>query len=1170
MLKTAPSVSRKSTSTALAAPELNLRSARPSAQPHSRLTRLQSVHGNQSVQRQLDRGILQAKLTVNQPGDVYEQEADRVADAVMRMSVSGASGPPWQPNRGSAGVQRCSCGGSGGETGQCQECKENEKEMSLHRVESSSSQIDTAPPIVSEVISSPGQPLDASTRAFMEPRMGHDFGQVRVHTGAQAADSAKAVNALAYTVGTNVVFGAGQYAPSSPAGQRLLAHELTHTLQQTSASALRVARAPSTGKCETFNYPRRKAGVSAVPGKSSIDDQGVTGITGTSFERFAESSNSLTPIHLAQIASLQLTLAAADTVEVHGYASCDGGAEFNLGLSSDRAEAVKKALTTTGKSPFIGTVTTLAHGETNEFGATLDANRRAIVVVHHVTPKPCPRCPEEPRTEGCPPCPPQPEPPVFFCNKEITLSLIHRQGHAFFRVGGSAPGNPTFELEHDERGDHCACGFQGIPQRDFKEDVDATDAKCVAAPGISASCLAKNWNTYPIGKYCALGLNSNTYARFLAEKCGGKGLKPPGGVRGFDDSPPTAGTANDTSTVFTLRCNEIRCDDQSCLPPTPPPPDRGTQVECVKDLGLCGIPGGIPSAEDIHRWNEECRRRTGYTGEDITTEECANVNLQRKEASGETSSLTNAGTNTVQNVMSSPGQPLDHKTRDFMEPRFGADFSHIRVHTDAQAAESAKAAGAIAYTVRNHIVFDDNTFSPQTPAGQRLFAHELTHTIQQGPTELRRQVSGSNTKQPCNPPPGLSCTADPNPLPPGNPESILFAKSSAKVPDAIEKRIPGFAQSVLQDQPNAIFKIDGFSSLDGGCDFNWKLSCDRAQGVAADLVAAGAASVTTTAHGPTGEFSKVPGDDANNRRVTITVMEPCPNGTVVADQDPLPPVPPFNPKILPADEVFERVKKLLPPGQPVPENPPLGASQPSFTNNPVKISAVPVPDSDCLKCVADWDLSASFESLISSGPIDSNEPKIFEGFQKDSQEGCPFHALPVLLPVRRMILPESIPITITAEREHYNDFVEAFHIVGGRYLSNVRRLTPDRTHIRAQNQAECEDKVLDFLFNVRGGLPFLTPFLPRFSENFVNDFTKLFLLPDRDRKDGPHFANPSPSFKPFQMPIRPNIDRDKNPFGCNAFFRKYDRHSGPGIPGPASATIIKDTARPLKQPWHLQ
>ena len=91
-----------------------------------------------------------------------------------------------------------------------------------------------APPIVHEVLRSPGQPLDAATRAYMEPRFGHDFSQVRVHTDSRAADSAQAVNAQAYTVGRDVVFGAGRYRPHNGEGQRLIAHELTHVMQQKS------------------------------------------------------------------------------------------------------------------------------------------------------------------------------------------------------------------------------------------------------------------------------------------------------------------------------------------------------------------------------------------------------------------------------------------------------------------------------------------------------------------------------------------------------------------------------------------------------------------------------------------------------------------------------------------------------------------------------------------------------------------------------------------------------------------------------------------------------------------------------------------------------------------------------------------------------------------------
>jgi hypothetical protein len=99
----------------------------------------------------------------------------------------------------------------------------------------------TVPPFVRSVLASTGQPLEPATRAFMEPRFGHDFSQVRVHTDTRAAESAGAVNALAYTVGRDIVFGAGQYAPGTRDGRTLVAHELTHTIQQGRAQAREVS-----------------------------------------------------------------------------------------------------------------------------------------------------------------------------------------------------------------------------------------------------------------------------------------------------------------------------------------------------------------------------------------------------------------------------------------------------------------------------------------------------------------------------------------------------------------------------------------------------------------------------------------------------------------------------------------------------------------------------------------------------------------------------------------------------------------------------------------------------------------------------------------------------------------------------------------------------------------
>lgn len=118
------------------------------------------------------------------------------------------------------------------------ECEEEgcrKKRQILQRYSSDRSELSEVPPIVHQVLRLPGQPLDPDTRAFMEPRFGHDFSQVRVHTDPQAAESARAVNALAYSVGRDVVFGAKHYAPNTPAGDQLIAHELAHVMQQKGA-----------------------------------------------------------------------------------------------------------------------------------------------------------------------------------------------------------------------------------------------------------------------------------------------------------------------------------------------------------------------------------------------------------------------------------------------------------------------------------------------------------------------------------------------------------------------------------------------------------------------------------------------------------------------------------------------------------------------------------------------------------------------------------------------------------------------------------------------------------------------------------------------------------------------------------------------------------------------
>jgi hypothetical protein len=160
--------------------------------------------------------LVQPKLEVNEPGDKYEQEADVTADKVMRMST----GESCFFKPAAANIQR-----------KCQHCEEEEK---LHRKESSGADVQGSQALDSYVSSlgSSGQTLPESSRQFFEPRFGHDFSNVRIHTDTVAAKSAQSINALAYTTGNNIVFNSGQYAPESDSGKKLMAHELTHVVQQ--------------------------------------------------------------------------------------------------------------------------------------------------------------------------------------------------------------------------------------------------------------------------------------------------------------------------------------------------------------------------------------------------------------------------------------------------------------------------------------------------------------------------------------------------------------------------------------------------------------------------------------------------------------------------------------------------------------------------------------------------------------------------------------------------------------------------------------------------------------------------------------------------------------------------------------------------------------------------
>jgi hypothetical protein len=192
-----------------------------------------------------------------------------------------------QPTAISGGLlqRKCDCGTHTMGAAKCSGCSK-ERQTTLQRSATSRNRTNSpnhgVPPIVHEVLRSSGQPLDSNTRAFMEPRFGHDFSRVRVHTDARAAESAREVNALAYTVGRDVVFGRGQYAPGTSGGLHTLAHELTHALQQGGSNRTVQPKPGVAG--EGSEYQSRQVAGQAGSGTLKI------GEPGDAFEREADST----------------------------------------------------------------------------------------------------------------------------------------------------------------------------------------------------------------------------------------------------------------------------------------------------------------------------------------------------------------------------------------------------------------------------------------------------------------------------------------------------------------------------------------------------------------------------------------------------------------------------------------------------------------------------------------------------------------------------------------------------------------------------------------------------------------------------------------------------------------------------------------------------------------
>jgi outer membrane protein OmpA-like peptidoglycan-associated protein len=316
--------------------------------------------------------LIQPKLRVGAPGDKYEQEADWVADQVMRMP---------EPK-----LQRL-----------CTKCNE-ELQRQPQEAMLQAKTVSGESPLISlnlqnriTALQGGGQPIPQAERAFFEPRFGADFSQVRVHRDQHAAETACDLNARAFTVGKDVVFGAGQYSPETSEGKKLLAHELTHVVQQGGAasrtmrseethSSTAVQRNSKTAGTQVAEVIQRAGDPAAIPpGLRCPTDLTASRPAGTDV-LFSVSGSTITPAHTTLLSTFLVTWLASggtDDILVHGYASTDGDQGSNWTLSCDRAESVRAELIRLG-IPSVR-ISVVAHGESTDFGASNAPNRHAVV-----------------------------------------------------------------------------------------------------------------------------------------------------------------------------------------------------------------------------------------------------------------------------------------------------------------------------------------------------------------------------------------------------------------------------------------------------------------------------------------------------------------------------------------------------------------------------------------------------------------------------------------------------------------------------------------------------------------------------------------------------------------------------------------------------------------------
>ncbi len=779
-----------------------------------------------------------------------------------------------QPSAGHLLQRKCACGQHTG-GGACSEC-EHKNSQALQRTATHAVSDNIAPPIVHEVLNSSGRPLDGQTRSLMESRFSHDFSRVRVHTDARAADSARAVSAMAYTVGRDIVFAGGHYAPHTPQGKSLLAHELTHVAQNaavTSNPSTPIRIGPTGDRFEA--EADKHAGAVMASGASSqsaVAPHGETGrLSRATFDvgttKVEVNYGNLTKTGVADYESAietrftSWTGSPATTIHASLTALSNIAKEwvlYALDLLVDnpvaglnKTEAVrrviahapssstrptgnssldfafeKEALTVSGWSE-----KALTSGLTTPKGKQLTDAQQLInpgSTTSTAGSSTCPRGATDPpldaqrlETE----LPPKLEAylKTVVVQKPSTASFtsllpiadaVQAQARAYYApYADNSRGRGNTLLQQWTYSGHLVSTQSpaGTPTKDKRlAYIDSRSKKVGGAPtGAPAPPTATTPAQPPSGPSLfeqvhfdprcnadetaldALVTKMETQSNItglvdpiLKQQSYTEQHATPKRVVLNPDSDPSECVAR-WKTIRTM-CHELmhvmahddfRAAENGRQILTEGFPEvlghylyehitgklsSDAKLQAQMEAGLTGtpcstVPGSVigykpagPNAETIRLSVGKERFRAAFFLGQLDM-----VGLQPKRMSGavtgnpheteaESAAQAVAESRPVKPAVhrapsvldasqmnAGAGHSLEPRVRRDMENNLGHDFSSVRVHADASAAHSASAIGAMAYTVGRDIVFGSGQYMPETLAGRKLIAHELTHVVQQ-------------------------------------------------------------------------------------------------------------------------------------------------------------------------------------------------------------------------------------------------------------------------------------------------------------------------------------------------------------------------------------------------------------------------------------------------------